>query len=547
MLWYFYLIFVFNIFIPTNNANNDECDFLNQCKCTNFPLFAIYDTSYLSKPRSSLNQDLFCAYSSEHMNETKLTTFDQFKYIYYRFRTLTFANYPFIPSKAFRFVHFESQSVKQTHRTNNRNVIAFVNIEQTYSGIFDELSLADSSEQLIISFINSPSMIYAHGALSKLTCYELKLSNTNPKIPIEFFHNTISIYHLIIANPSFTGFLSSSSSQIFTFQVYKISIKDISIRSLQGKHFPIIFNSVRELVLENYHANGGFKSFHNRELAQCFPQLQSLTIFSRSIQHLTKRMFESFTQLEYLRLNGITTIENEAFYNLYNLKELYLGKHIRRLDPYAFLHMNTRFLYLNESLDFQMNDDQHFCVFAQFSPLTNMKTLIIFPKHLDKCSCTLRYLYRHLDKSWLSTTPYCYSNSSLYILSQEERLCYFEQRLLQCHVLPDEGITIFGKHYNVSYFYQQQISKQRHHFTLFYQYRIYLFLGIPLLLVGICLIVCMIRQYRQRKTTTYRHLNRLLNRTQRTGNEQITMDIIYHHTNDQPDILLPTIPITTKV
>ena len=201
-----------------------------------------------------------------------------------------------------------------------------------------------------------------------------------------FFYNTFSIYHLIIDNPSFTGFLPSSNT--FTFQVYKLSIKDISIRHLQGKHFPIIFHSVKELILENYYVNGGFRSFNNRELSQCFPQLRSLKIFSRSIQHITKRMFEYFNQLEYLILNGITTIENEAFFNLYHLKELNLGKNILRIDPYAFFHMNTNLLLLNESLDFQLNDDKHFCVFAQFSPLTNFKTFIKFSKNLNTCSCT---------------------------------------------------------------------------------------------------------------------------------------------------------------
>ncbi|CAF1496959.1 unnamed protein product, partial [Rotaria sp. Silwood1] len=239
------------------------------CKCTNFPLFALIDTNYLSKPRSLLNQDLFCTYSSDYINETKLTTFDQFKYFYYRFRTLTFANYPSIPTKAFRFIHFESQTVKKTHKTNNRNVIAFVNIQQTQTGIFEELSLSDSQEQLIISFLNSPLLIYANGALSKLNCYQLKLYNTNPKIPIDFFNNTLFIHHLIIDNPSFIGFIPSSNT--FIFQLYQLSIKDISVRHLQGKHFPIIFNSVKELKLENYYVNGGFRSFNNRELAQRFP------------------------------------------------------------------------------------------------------------------------------------------------------------------------------------------------------------------------------------------------------------------------------------
>ncbi len=123
-----------NIFSWLLNVNGNECQFLTMCKCSNFPLFALIDTSYLSKPRSILNQDLFCTYSNEHMKEKKITTFEQLKYVYYRFRTLTFANYPNIPSKAFRFVHFESQSVKPTHKENNRNVIAFVNIENTEPG-----------------------------------------------------------------------------------------------------------------------------------------------------------------------------------------------------------------------------------------------------------------------------------------------------------------------------------------------------------------------------------------------------------------------------
>ncbi|CAF0806063.1 unnamed protein product [Adineta steineri] len=435
------------------------------CKCTNFPLFAIYDTNYLTKPRSLSNQDLFCTYSSEYLNETKLTTFDQFKYIYYRFRTLTFANYPFIPTKAFRYIQFESQSVKQTHKTNNRNVIAFVNIEQTHSSIFEELNLSDSQEQLIISFYNSPSLVY-----------------------------------------------------------------------------------VKELILENYYAHGGFKSFNNRELSQCFPNLKYLKIFSRSIQHITKRMFEHLNQLEYLILNGITTIENEAFFNLYHLKELNLGKDIYRLDPYAFLHMTTTLLILNESINFQLDDNKHFCVFAQFSPLTNLKTFIKFPKDLNTCSCIIRYLYRHIDKSLMSLTPYCYSNSSLYVLAQEERLCYFEQRLLQCHVLPDEGITIYGKHYNVSYFYQQQTSKHRNQLTIFYHYRIYIIIIlIFILIISISFTLFCIRQQKQRNNSTYRHLNRLLKRSRLRENDNVTMDIIYHHTNDHPDVISSTIPISTKV
>ena len=128
-----------NFFALFVQANGNECQFLTRCKCSNFPLFTLIDTSYLSKPQSALNQDLFCAYSNENTkdnNQTFATTFEQLKYFYYRFRTLTFANYPTIPTKAFRFVHFESQSVKPTQKANNRNVIAFVNIEHTAAGLF---------------------------------------------------------------------------------------------------------------------------------------------------------------------------------------------------------------------------------------------------------------------------------------------------------------------------------------------------------------------------------------------------------------------------
>jgi hypothetical protein len=412
-----------------------------------------------------------------------------------------------------------------------------------YLGIFEELSLTDSQDQLIISFLNSPSLYYTKGALSKLNCYEFKLLNTNPKIPIDFFHQALFIHHLIIDNPSFSGFLSSSNSKSsFIFPIYKLSIKDISVRHLKGKHFPIVFNSIHGLTLENYHVNGGFRSFNNRELAQRFPRLRSLKIFSCSIQHIVSRMFEHFNQLEYLILNGIITIENEAFFNLYHLKELNLGNNILRLDPYAFIHMNTDLLLLNQSYHFQLNDEKHFCTFVQFSPLTNFKNFVQFSKNLTDCSCTLRYLYRHLDKSLMSLTPYCYSNASLYILTQEERICYFEQRLLQCNILPDEGITIYGKHYNVSYFYEQQLSKQKNRLSFFFRYRIYYIMIILVLIIGLCLII---RQQKQRHNSTYRHLHRLLKRQRLPRNE--TFDIIYHHTNGILDPISSTTSRATKV
>lgn len=545
----FILVLVIHLIISSLlvHVNGNECQSLTRCKCSNFPLFTLIDTSYLSKPHSLLNQDLFCAYSTDHNkeNSTIPTTFEQLKYFYYRFRTLTFANYPLIPSKAFRFVHFESQSVKPTQKANNRNVIAFVNIEHTEAGLFEELTLTNPADQLMISFLNSPSLHYTSGALSKVNCYELKFVNTNPKIPIDFFDRTIFIDQLIIDNPSFAGFLPSSNSRVsssINFHLNKLSIKDISIRHLQGKHFPIIFSSIRELILENYHVNNAFRSFNNRELAQRFPQVRSLKIYSRSIRRIISRMFEHFTQLEQLNLNGITTIENEAFFNLYHLKELNLGKDILHLDPYAFIHMKSDRLILNESYQFELNDEKDFCTFAQFSPSIDSQTIVQFAKNLSDCSCTLRYLYRHLEKSSLSLTPICYSNSSLYILTQEERICYFEQRLLQCDILPDQGLTIYGKHYNVSYFYQQQLSKQRNRLSIFLRYRIHYILFVLVILIVLGLIL---RQQKQPEYSAYRHLNRLLNRPRISRNEPV--DAIYQPAN----VMINSSPMistrTTKV
>ena len=35
--------------------------------------------------------------------------------------------------------------------------------------------------------------------------------------------------------------------------------------------------------------------------------------------------------------------------------------------------MNTDILLLDQSYHFQLNDEKHFCTFAQFSPLTDLK------------------------------------------------------------------------------------------------------------------------------------------------------------------------------
>lgn len=392
-------------------------------------------------------------------------------------------------------------------------------------GIFQDLSLLNGEDQLIVLFLNSPSLQYTNQGLANLRCYELKFINTNPKIAIDFFSDVAFIHHLIIDNPTFSGFDSTKLPS--TFLLHKLSIKDISVSHLKGKHFPIRFPSVKELILENYHIHRAFRSWNNYELAQQFPQLRLLKIYSCSIKHLSSRIFEYFTQLEYLIVDGIETIASEAFFNLYHLKQLHLGKSIRQIDSLAFIHMNTELLFLNQSYEFRLDDKKDFCTFVQFAPIRERKNFIQFPKNLSDCSCTLRYLYRHIDKSLLSLTPHCYFNSSLYVLTQEERICYFEQRLLQCKILPDQGLTIYGQHYNVSYFYQQQLSKQKFRWTFFFRYRIYY------VLAGILFLICLymiIRQQKHRENSTYRHLHRLLKRERLPRNDN--SDVIYEQPNN---------------
>jgi hypothetical protein len=400
------------------------------------------------------------------------------------------------------------------------------------SGIFEDLTLPDAHDQLIVSFLNSPSLIYGSAALAQLSCYELKLHRTNPTIPIDFFRHAISIEHLIIDNPSFRGFLPSLDRQsTWTPIIHRLTIRDIAVGHLQKKHFPIVFDSVHSLVLQNYHIRRAFRSWNNNDLAQRFPQLRSLQLFSVSIDRLHTRMFEGFDRLESLHVDGIRHVENEAFAHLHHLKRLDLGKDLRRLDPFAFVHMFTELLLINRSDGFELNDDVHFCTFAQFSPSIDRPTFVRFAERSHQCSCTVRYLYRHLDKSHMPLTPNCYSNASVYILTQEERICHFDQRLSQCDVLPNGGVTIYGRQYNASDLQRQQ----RTNLLALYGSRLYY-----LLLLIICAII-LCWAFRQQKVS-YRHLERLLKRqTHLHENNAIatttttTPAMIYHSSSEQID------------
>nr|ACC43971.1 unknown [Philodina roseola] len=409
------------------------------------------------------------------------------------------------------------------------------------------MNLVNSENQLLISFLNCPRLIYVNAALAQLKCAELKLQNTPSGIPIDFFRDAISIGHLIIHNPSFSGFLSSSTrSASVHFELHQLSIRDISVRHLKGKHFPISFSSLKTLTLENFVHSNGFRSWNSHDLAERFPQLTTLKIFSCSIQRLSSRVFEHFERLEYLTLDGIQIVENDAFFNLYQLKQLDLGKNIRRLDPYAFLHMNSDvFLLLNQSLQYRLDDEKDFCTFAQFSSTKQSKSFVRFPSFFNNfCSCTIRYVYRHIDKSLVSLTPSCYGNASVYILTQEERICYFEQRLLQCDILPNGGITIYGQHYNVSYFYTKQMSKGHKRFAIFFQYRIYYLFAIGFFLLALLLLFY---QQRQRQKRTCRHLNRLLKRANLSTENNGNLDIIYQSADEQINLNTTGFDRSTKV
>ncbi|CAF1272619.1 unnamed protein product, partial [Didymodactylos carnosus] len=333
--YYFVLLFIFQLsIIPSRQQHQqlvDDCNMnmVHVCKCINFPLFTLYDQSYMTKPKS-LNQDLYCI-----GNETDSSIFNQLRYLYYRFRTITLTNYKLIPTKAFQFVRFDTQSVTQTYKRNNKNYIALINIEETQQAMFDEINLKDAYDQLIILFINSPNMIYMDFGLKNLYCYELKLINTNPLIPIKFFINS-SIQHLIIQNNQFKGFIFDSNNFKNDIKILILTLNGLAVRHLNGKHFPII-DSLNELIINSQI----LLTLNSYQLSKKFPNLKSFTLFSQSIQHITSKMFKSFYTLEKLILNGITTIENEGLFNLKNLKELNLGSNILRLDPFAFYQLGN--------------------------------------------------------------------------------------------------------------------------------------------------------------------------------------------------------------
>lgn len=288
--------------------------------------------------------------------------------------------------------------------------------------------------------------------------------------------------------------------------VLRLTISEISVSHLRGKHFPIRFDSLNNLTLINRSIRNGFRSWNTRELSQCFPRVRYLKIFSRSIQRLTNRMFEDFHQLEYLIFNGIDTVENNAFSNLFHLKELNLGENLRQIDPHAFVQMRTEQLFLDQSFQFRLNDEKDFCTFAQLNGFVRFST-----KFHSECSCTLRFLYRNLEKILVPLTPPCYSNASVYVLTQEERICYFKKRLTQCDILPEQDFLIDGQMYNATYFYQQNPSKQRKRFS----FQLLTLNSFSLSIFFLFLLtISILFRLKKRRTTTYRHLQRLLQRRQ---------------------------------
>ncbi|CAF1095691.1 unnamed protein product [Didymodactylos carnosus] len=402
------------------------------------------------------------------------------------------------------------------------------------NSIFDGIDLKD---QLIVLFINSPHMIYIDYGLKNLYCYELKLINTNPLISIRFFINS-TIKHLIIQNDQFKGFLFDSNDYKYDIKIYKLTITEIVVRHLDGKYFPLLY-SLTEFILNSQ----TMTTINSYQLAKKFPNLKSLTLFSHSIQHITSKMFQSFYTLKKLTLNGITTIENEGLFNLKNLEELNLGSNILRLDPFAFYQLGndqTFLLLLNNSFNFKLNDDKHFCTFA----LLPIKTFVKFSSNLNECTCTHRYIYRHIEKSQIYLTPKCYQNSTMSLLAQEENKCQFEQYLLQCKILPN-NIFIYGKQYNSTYFYLKQ-KYLLYENNIFLKYKTNFIIGTIgglALLITFIIVILLLRYNRH----SYSHLNRLLrkrNSTTMINGRQIIIDseenfdhistmnnVLYHRTN----------------
>ncbi|CAF1618090.1 unnamed protein product, partial [Didymodactylos carnosus] len=207
---------------------------------------------------------------------------------------------------------------------------------------------------------------------------------------------------------------------------------------------------------------------------------------------------------------------------------------ILRLDPFAFYHLGndqTFLLLLNNSLDFKLNDDKHFCTFAILSSIT----LIKFSYNLNECTCTHRYIYRHIDKSQIYLTPKCYQNSPMSLLAQEENKCQFEQRLLKCQILPD-NILIYGKYYNSTYFY----SKQKHLLyihNILLKYKTYFIIGTIITLILLIILIIFILLLRKHRHS-YVHLKRLLRKRDSTtiDNRRQTIDDEDNLNDDIPSI-----------
>lgn len=403
--------------------------------------------------------------------------------------------------------------------------------------MFVDLNLVNSHEQLIVSFLNSPRLIYKSGGLSSLSCFEVKFVKTNPSIPMDFFLGIGSIEILTIENAKFDGFVRSSGVREIG-SIKELTISEINVGRVDSKFFPSVFGSVTNLSLFNRKIRNGFRSLDSSDLSKKFPSIRQLKMFSISIDRVRRKMFENLGNLEFLILNGIRSIENEGFSNLKRLKRLEIGDDLRQIEVLAFFRLKAERIFLDRNSEFELDDEKDFCTFAFFNPSSSSKTFVEFSRRSNaQCSCTLRYLYRNIDKDLLPLTPNCYSTASLYVLTQEERICFFDQRLSRCPKLPDEQIYLYGRFYNASDFHQHLSSTKNRFFNQIFTSTVVL-VGLSTFLF--CFLVVFF--LKRRRNIDYRHLHYLLQRRQtprnRTDESDGNVEPIYQTPTVDPSLTI---------